>query len=68
MVGLKEVKMNAEEMNGNKRIIKKYQNRKLYDTLDSKYVTLDDIALMIKRGEEIVVVDNQIKKMLQPLF
>lgn len=44
------------------RIIKKYQNRKLYDTEDSCYVTLDGIAKMIREGEEIVVIDNNSKQ------
>ncbi len=44
------------------RIIRRYQNRKLYDTQDSRYVTLDDIALMIKEGRDIKVVDNKSKK------
>ncbi len=43
------------------RIIKKYQNRKLYDTQDSCYVTLDGIAKMIRDGEDILVVDNNTK-------
>src|SRR5436853_1324194 len=43
------------------RIIKKYQNRKLYDTQDSCYVTLDGIAKMIREGQEIVVIDNNSK-------
>jgi len=46
----------------NIRIIKKYQNRKLYDTQDSCYVTLDGIAKMIRDGEEIAVVDNNSKE------
>ncbi len=44
------------------RIIKKYQNRKLYDTQDSCYVTLDGIAKMIREGEEIIVIDNNSKE------
>lgn len=44
------------------RIIKKYQNRKLYDTQDSCYVTLDGIAKMIRDGEEIAVIDNNTKE------
>lgn len=44
------------------RVIKKYQNRKLYDTQDSCYVTLDGIAKMIRDGEEIVVIDNNSKE------
>ncbi len=43
------------------RIIKKYQNRKLYDTKDSCYITLEDIAGLIRKGEEISVVDNRTK-------
>ena len=44
------------------KIIKRYQNRKLYDTQASKYVTLDDIAQMVKDGEDVQVVDNKTKK------
>jgi polyhydroxyalkanoate synthesis repressor PhaR len=44
------------------KIIKRYQNRKLYDTSESCYVTLDDISDMIKRGEEVEIVDNTTKE------
>lgn len=44
------------------KIIKRYQNRKLYDTSDSCYVTLDDISEMIKNGEEVEIVDNTTKE------
>ena len=44
------------------KIIKRYQNRKLYDTSDSCYVTLEDIKEMIKEGEEIKVIDNTTKE------
>ena len=44
------------------KIIKRYQNRKLYDTSDSCYVTLEDIGDMIKMGEEVQIVDNQTKE------
>lgn len=40
------------------RVIKRYANRKLYDTLSSKYVTLDQISEMIRRGEDVKIVDN----------
>jgi len=50
------------------RIIKKYQNRKLYDTQDSCYVTLDGIAKMIREGEEIVVIDNNSKEEVTALI
>ena len=37
--------------------IKKYANRRLYDTGTSTYVTLEDLAAMVKRGEDFIVVD-----------
>jgi len=43
------------------KVIKRYQNRKLYDTHESSYVTLDEIAKMIRGGEEIRVIDNKTK-------
>lgn len=48
-------------MSGTK-IIKRYQNRKLYDTEASTYVTLDDITHMIRDGEDVRVIDNKNKK------
>ncbi len=39
--------------------IKRYSNRKLYDTENSKYVTIDDIAELIKNNVEIRVIDNK---------
>ena len=38
--------------------IKRYSNRKLYDTEAGQYVTLEDIAAFIRRGEEVSVVDH----------
>lgn len=43
------------------KIIKRYQNRKLYDTHESSYVTLEEIAKMIKNGEDLRVIDNKTK-------
>ncbi|HVK62566.1 MAG TPA: polyhydroxyalkanoate synthesis regulator DNA-binding domain-containing protein [Bdellovibrionales bacterium] len=43
------------------KIIKRYQNRKLYDTQQSCYVTLDDIAKMIRTNEDVMVIDNKTK-------
>ena len=43
------------------KIIKRYQNRKLYDTQQSCYVTLDDIAKMIRSSEDVMVIDNKTK-------
>lgn len=44
------------------RIIKRYHNRKLYDTASSTYVTLEDIAELVKRGDDVQVVDNSSKE------
>lgn len=41
------------------RIIKKYGNRRLYDTVESRYVTLDELAGSIRAGHEVRVVDAQ---------
>jgi polyhydroxyalkanoate synthesis repressor PhaR len=38
-------------------IIKRYENRKLYDSSRSTYVTLEEIAALIREGKEIRVVD-----------
>src|SRR5215211_5046036 len=38
-------------------VIKKYANRRLYHTGTSTYVTLEDLANMVKRGEDFVVYD-----------
>lgn len=43
------------------RLIKRYANRKLYDTSCSRYVTLDEIAEMIRNGDEIQIIDNRTK-------
>jgi polyhydroxyalkanoate synthesis repressor PhaR len=51
----------AKPINGKTKIIKRYQNRKLYDTQQSCYVTLDDIAKMIRTNEEVMVIDNKSK-------
>src|SRR5580704_4689688 len=40
------------------RTIKRYANRKLYDTRDSRYVTLDHIAAMVRAGDDVRVVEN----------
>ena len=54
--------MKSKKDNGSKvKIIKRYQNRKLYDTQQSCYVTLEDIAKMIRVKEEIMVLDNEHK-------
>ncbi|RMG91924.1 MAG: pesticidal protein Cry15Aa [Chloroflexi bacterium] len=39
-------------------VIKRYPNRKLYDTEAKKYITLDGIAELIRQGEEVQVIDH----------
>ena len=43
------------------RVIKRYANRKLYDTRESRYVTLDRIAEFVRNGEEVKILDNRSK-------
>jgi len=38
-------------------VIKKYGNRRLYDTAGSRYVNLDDLAALVREGKEVRVVD-----------
>jgi polyhydroxyalkanoate synthesis repressor PhaR len=40
-------------------VIKKYPNRRLYDTSASKYINLDDIAAFVREGKDVQVVDAQ---------
>src|ERR1700753_1861730 len=43
--------------NGDRVVIKKYANRRLYNTRSSAYVTLDDLAGMVREGVDFVVYD-----------
>ncbi len=38
-------------------VIKKYANRRLYDTSSSRYINLEDIAAMVRNGKDLQVVD-----------
>jgi polyhydroxyalkanoate synthesis repressor PhaR len=40
------------------RLIKRYESRKLYDTEESRYVSLEEIAGWVRTGQEVRVVDN----------
>jgi polyhydroxyalkanoate synthesis repressor PhaR len=53
--------MSVEEQ-ADKRVIKRYSNRKLYDTRDSRYVTLQQIGEMVRRGEDVQIIDNKTKE------
>lgn len=41
------------------RTIRRYANRKLYDTAESRYVTLQDVEALVRRGVEVRVIDNR---------
>lgn len=45
-----------------RRVIKRYSNRKLYDTKDSRYVTLQQIGAMVRAGEDVQIIDNATKE------
>lgn len=40
------------------RLVKRYGNRKLYDTSESRYVTLEEIGRWVKAGEDVSIVEN----------
>ena len=44
------------------RIYKKYANRRIYDTHASGYVTLEELATVVRRGDEVRVVDAKTKE------
>jgi polyhydroxyalkanoate synthesis repressor PhaR len=44
------------------RTIMHYSNRKLYDTTESHYVTLTELAALLRQGEEIWVIDKATKR------
>ena len=44
------------------RIIKKYPNRRIYDTHDSKYITVSDVREMVVAGIEFKIIDAQSEK------
>lgn len=54
-------KTEVAEADRPRRVIKRYSNRKLYDTKDSRYVTLLQIAEMVRGGEEVQIIDNNTK-------
>ena len=48
------------------RVIKRYANRKLYDTADSCYITQDEVARLVREGEEVRIIDNKTKEDITP--
>jgi polyhydroxyalkanoate synthesis repressor PhaR len=60
-----EVELLSDEPEGldeRRRTIKRYSNRKLYDTRQSRYVTLLQIAEMVRAGEDVQIIDNATKE------
>lgn len=51
-----------------KHLIKKYANRKLYDTRTSRYITLEGISTLVREGCDIEVVDRETGNDLTPLI
>lgn len=51
-----------QKKTGDARVIKRYANRKLYDTRDSRYVTLVQIAEYVRAGEDVQIIDNTTKE------
>ncbi|HWR13883.1 MAG TPA: polyhydroxyalkanoate synthesis regulator DNA-binding domain-containing protein [Terriglobales bacterium] len=49
-------------MENRRVVIKKYANRRLYDTYASRYVNLDDIAALVRNGKDVQVVDARTKQ------
>ena len=53
----------ASEPSGDSpRVVKRYSNRKLYDTVESRYVTLPQIAELVRQGQEVRIIDNATKE------
>jgi polyhydroxyalkanoate synthesis repressor PhaR len=51
--------MEAVTMSPTPIVIKKYPNRRLYDTSASSYINLEDIAAFVRKGRDVQVVDAQ---------
>ena len=54
-------------MAAERHLIKKYANRKLYDTRTSRYITLEGISRLVRDGHDIEVVDRDTGRDLTPL-
>lgn len=56
--------LDPDVQSANPRVIKRYANRKLYDTRSSRYVTLPQIAELVRAGEDVQIIDNRTKENL----
>jgi polyhydroxyalkanoate synthesis repressor PhaR len=59
--------MLVKDMAARKHLIKKYANRKLYDTHTSRYITLEGISQLVRDGHDIEVVERDTGRDLTPL-
>src|SRR4051812_21065501 len=57
MADSQETKAQGSSTSGEKVVIKKYANRRLYNTASSSYVTLEHLSEMVKQGVDFVVYD-----------
>lgn len=55
-------KTEVAEADRPRRVIKRYSNRKLYDTRDSRYVTLQQIGEFVRDGQDVKIIDNTSKE------
>ena len=56
-MSLRKVDTEGTETTGKVAVVKKYANRRLYDTSSSAYVTLEDLSALVKRGTDFLVQD-----------
>ena len=59
---VKKAKKPDVEVHQGSILIKRYSNRKLYDTSRSCYVTLEEVAAMVRNGQDVVIIDNKTKE------
>ena len=57
IVGIVHCNKRANLLKQGKIVIKKYENRRLYDTSASRYVNLEEVAAMLRQGADIQVLD-----------
>lgn len=50
--------MSAKQEKKKTRVIKRYESRKLYDTTESRYISLQAVATLVRDGAEVQVIDN----------
>lgn len=64
MEGVPQVATDGGQSAGSQtaRVVKRYSNRKLYDTVESRYVTLPQIAEYVRQGEDVRIIDNTTKE------